>query len=91
MLLAPILNPREESYGSSMIWELKELCAKVPIHIPEIVSRNVTGRTRFERSIGATQIIVDQRAVPHDAIPESTPSKPSFREGGLTGQFHDVR
>jgi hypothetical protein len=70
MLFSPVLNPGKDSYGSSMIWELKELCAKVPIHIPEIVPRNVTGRTRFERSIGATKIIVDQCAVPHDAIPE---------------------
>jgi hypothetical protein len=70
MLLTPVLDPRKKSYGSSMIWELKELCADITVHIPEIVPRNVTGRTQFERSIGATKIIVDQRAVPHDAIPE---------------------
>jgi hypothetical protein len=74
-----------------MIRQLNELCSDITIHIPEIVSRNVTGRTRFERTIGATKIIIDQRTVPHDAIPERTPSKPSFREGSLTGQFHDVR
>jgi hypothetical protein len=91
MLLTPVLNPRKESYGSAMIRQLNELCSDVTIHVPEIVSRNLTGRTQFKRSIGATKIIVDQCTVTHDAIPESTPSKPSFREGSLTGQFHDVR
>jgi hypothetical protein len=74
-----------------MIREMNELCSDITIQIPEIISRNVTGRTRFERSICATQIIIDQSAATHGAIPKITPSKPSFRESSLTGQFYDVR
>jgi hypothetical protein len=91
MLFSPVLNPRKESDGSAMIRQMNELCSDVTIYIPEIVSRNVAGRTRFERSIGATKVIIDQCAVTYDAIPESSPSKPSFRESSLTGQFYDVR
>jgi hypothetical protein len=91
MLLTPVLNPRKESYGSAMIRQLNELCSNVAIHIPEIISRNVTVRTRFERSVGSAKIIVGQRTVAHDAIPKITASKPSFQESSLTGQFDDVR
>jgi hypothetical protein len=91
MLLTPVLNPRKESYGSAMIRQLNELCSDVAIHIPEIISRNVTVRTRFERSVGSAKIIVGQRTVAHDAIPKITASKPSFQESSLTGQFDDVR